>query len=150
MKIFSILILVLLFIIPHTAQGFSQSDIYWLSQNIYHEARGENDLGQVLVGIVTLSRKDSGMWGDTIKDVVTAPNQFSWYSSKNIIIPKNKKAWIYSKKVAFYSIMCYYLLGKPELMYYHTKKIYPSWSRKCDKVSVIGNHIFYKQRKQKG
>ena len=150
MKFFYTLILVLsLFTIPQTAQGFSQSDIYWLSQNIYHEARGEDNIGQVMVGIVTLSRKDSGLWGNTIKDVVTAPKQFSWYSPRHII-PTNKKAWLHSKEVAFYSILCYYILGKPKVIYYHTKNICPSWSRRCDKVSVVGNHIFYKSKKRKG
>lgn len=47
-----------------------------LAQLLYHEARGESLECQKAVASVVLNRLDSGIWGDTLKDVIYAKNQF--------------------------------------------------------------------------
>ncbi|HEX6319959.1 MAG TPA: cell wall hydrolase, partial [Burkholderiales bacterium] len=47
-----------------------------LSLNIYHEARGEPDAGQVAVAYVTLNR--ARVKNMSVCDVVVEPHQFSW------------------------------------------------------------------------
>ena len=128
--------------------NITKSDIYWLTQNIYHEARSESIAGQIMVGIVTLSRLESKRWGTTIKSVVTAPNQFSWYHKGNILIPQNKKEWNKIKNVAFYSILLYSLFQHHDIMFYHNHDIIPNWSNKMCRVFVIGNHTFYIERRK--
>jgi len=59
--------------------GFSaDSEVNCLAQNIYHEARGASALDQRAVGHVTLNRKESGRFPNTICAVVRQPSQFSW------------------------------------------------------------------------
>jgi spore germination cell wall hydrolase CwlJ-like protein len=76
--IFSLLIIVFSTVgMAHGAdRSLTQTDLYWLAKNIYYEARGESTIGQIMVGIVTISRQQSGKWGNTFKDVITYSNQF--------------------------------------------------------------------------
>jgi len=133
----------------HAEQSnITKSDIYWLTQNIYHEARSESTIGQIMVGIVTLSRLESKRWGTTIKSVVTAPNQFSWYHKGKILIPQNKKEWNKIKNVALYSILVYSLFQHHGIMFYHNHNANPDWNNKMHRVFAIGNHIFYIERRK--
>ena len=144
MKYILILILILT---PALSYGKipDKADIYWLSQNIYHEARGECNIGKLLVGIVTLERLDHGRWGNTVKDVVTSKHQFSWYWDGKSDIPKNKKEWKESKGVAILTYMVYSVFNSTGIMYYHNKSVSPSWSKKMTKVITMENHIFYRE-----
>ena len=55
----------------------------YLIRTIAYEASGEPDDGKAAVAHVVLTRKRSGKWGDTIKDVVTYPWQFeSWMTKR--------------------------------------------------------------------
>ena len=55
----------------------------YLIRTIAYEASGEPDDGKAAVAHVVLTRKRSGKWGDTIKDVVTYPGQFeSWMTKR--------------------------------------------------------------------
>lgn len=47
-----------------------------LAQLLYHEARGESLECQKAVVSVVLNRMKSGIWGDTLKEVIYAKNQF--------------------------------------------------------------------------
>ena len=58
----------------------SERELECLVTNIYHEARGEDDLGQAAVAWVTLNRVRSPHYPDTICGVVLQPDQFSWFS----------------------------------------------------------------------
>ena len=53
-----------------------------MALNIYHEARGEDTLGQYLVADVTLNRVADKRWPNTICKVVNQPWQFYWTMSK--------------------------------------------------------------------
>ena len=144
-----ILITILLILIPcNTLAGdfFDKGEVYWLTQNIYHEARGEDLYGQLMVGMVTLERLHSGKWGDTIKAVVTSPAQFSWYSDGKSDVPTNKDSWEASKGVAMLSMMLYTKIKDHGVMYYHNDTVDPYWSKSMLKVLTIGNHVFYKER----
>jgi Cell Wall Hydrolase len=55
----------------------------YLIRTIAFEAAGESDDGKAAVAHVILTRKRSGKWGDTIKEVVTHPGQFeSWMTKR--------------------------------------------------------------------
>lgn len=62
--------------IPH-----SERDIQCLTDNLYHEARGESTRGQRLVAQVTLNRTRHPDFPSTICDVVYQRYQFSWTAS---------------------------------------------------------------------
>jgi spore germination cell wall hydrolase CwlJ-like protein len=56
----------------------SEDELGCLVANIYHEARGEDALGQAAVAHVTLNRVRSPSYSDTVCGVVWQPGQFSW------------------------------------------------------------------------
>lgn len=127
-------------------QEFNDSEMYWLTQNIYHESRGENSCGQLMVAMVTLERLKSGRWGNTIKEVVTAPGQFSWHSDDKSNVPDDWDAWNNVKDIAFLSIMIYNNIKRHGVMYYHNDTVYPYWTKEMTKIIVIGKHTFYKEK----
>ncbi len=66
------LILWLVHVLPHQA-----ADPMCLATTVYLEARGQPELGQRAIAEVALRRRDSGVWGDSVCAVVTAPGQFA-------------------------------------------------------------------------
>ncbi len=146
-----IITIVMMISAPTLSYGadFDKGEVYWLTQNIYHEARGEDSFGQLMVGIVTLERLNNGRWGHTIKEVVTAPAQFSWYSDGKSDVPDDLEAWKGAKSIAMMSIMLYNTLDRHGVMHYHNNKVLPYWakSNQYEQVAIIGNHIFYKEVK---
>lgn len=134
----------LTFVSSADGQTFDKGEVYWLTQNIYHEARGESIYGQVMVGMVTLERLKSGRWGNTIKKVVTAPSQFSWHSDGKSDVPDDQVAWDSSKSVALFVIMVYNKTIDHGIMHYHKDDVKPYWADDDKKIMQIDNHIFYK------
>ncbi len=56
----------------------SDDDISCLIKNIYHEARGEPDRGQLAVALVTLARSQDRRFANSVCGVVYQKNQYSW------------------------------------------------------------------------
>src|SRR3712207_1073877 len=52
------------------SSDLSETDLYCLVQNIYHEARGEPDKGKIWVAYVTLNRVGAPGYRDTVCEVV--------------------------------------------------------------------------------
>lgn len=106
--------------------------IVCISQAIYHEARGESDLGKRAVGHVILNR--SKKFKKTPCEVLRQPGQFQIKLRKHYSGPDWRKAW----QMANY-------LGKDPTggaLYFKTKRSETSWGFKL--TTVIGNHLFYK------
>jgi N-acetylmuramoyl-L-alanine amidase len=61
-----------------TPTDLSENDLYCLVQNVYHEARGEDALGQAAVAHVTLNRVNSPTYPNSLCDVVWQKRQYSW------------------------------------------------------------------------
>ena len=62
--------------------NYTEADIYTLAQLIYLEAEGESYKGKLAVANVVMNRVISrGYPGDSIKSVVSAPNQFAYRTS---------------------------------------------------------------------
>lgn len=123
-----------------------------LALNVYHEARGEPQAGQIAVAQVTLNRAQGKE--NNICKVVYAPYQFSWTTGathkgkvKASYIPrKNDKAWQQAKAVAKVASIQFFADPTRGAKHYHAKSVKPDWSRSMVKVAVIGQHIFYKER----
>ncbi len=56
---------------------WDDDDVELLAAVIAAEARGEDYLGKLAVGCVIVSRLESGVWGDTLSDVVYYEGQFA-------------------------------------------------------------------------
>ena len=76
------------------------ADQLCLVTTVYLEARNQSELGQRAVAEVALRRLDSGRWGDTMCEVVTAPKQFA----PTLISPNfslsNVQAWTRAARIA--------------------------------------------------
>jgi len=132
-----------------------QADSLCLSTTVYLEARGQSARGQQAVAEVALRRRDSGLWGHTVCDVVTARKQFA-----PTLVPSNTKLadtdeWARSVTVAIEAQRNWALpAGKrveivPGASHFAATAIAsPSW-RTAYQVATIGDHTFFRVQRLK-
>ena len=124
------------------------ADSLCLSTTVYLEARDQSIRGQKAVAEVALRRRDSGLWGDTLCDVVTARKQFA----PSLLSPgtqlSNTEAWAASVTIALDAEHNWALpLGErleivPGASHFMAHGIAsPSW-RNAYQVATIGGHTF--------
>lgn len=142
--------------------GFSptENDIECLALNIYHEARGEPQIGQYAVAEVVLSRMMHASYPSTICGVVKDGVYAKWDKERRM--PKKDRCsfhWYCDRKSDFtddesaYQLAVYIaedILTNPNYQlvtnfatHYHTVLIRPNWSKKKVRDVIIGNHVFY-------
>ena len=126
------------------------ADSLCLSTTVYLEARDQSLRGQQAVAEVALRRRDSGIWGDNLCDVVTARKQFA----PSLVSPDtqlgNTEAWAEAVTVALESERNWALpVGErkeivPGASHFAATAIAsPSW-RSAYQVATIGDHTFFK------
>jgi spore germination cell wall hydrolase CwlJ-like protein len=126
------------------------ADSLCLSTTVYLEARDQSVRGQQAVAEVALRRRDSGIWGDNLCDVVTARKQFA----PSLVSPNtqlgNTEAWAEAVTVALESERNWALpVGQrkeivPGASHFAATAIAsPSW-RSAYQVATIGDHTFFK------
>jgi spore germination cell wall hydrolase CwlJ-like protein len=77
----------------------TQEDINWVARTLYGEFGSYKSIYQEITAWVIRNRLNSGRWGDTYKEVVTARRQFSCFNKKDpnyarVMKPNVKsKAW---------------------------------------------------------
>ena len=124
------------------------ADSLCLSTTLYLEARDQSTLGQRAVAEVALRRTDSGLWGDSVCEVVTARKQFA----PPIVSPRtrltNTEAWSQAVTIALESQRNWALpTGErkevvPGASHFLAHAIAsPSW-RNAYQVATIGDHTF--------
>lgn len=86
MKHIAIALAVILFLAVPTARAeegeveqaaYTSAEAELLARVLYSECRGEPVEGQYLVAQCAIDRLESGIWGDTLKEVLESPNQFA-------------------------------------------------------------------------
>jgi spore germination cell wall hydrolase CwlJ-like protein len=141
-------------------------EVLCMAQNAFFEARGESFRGKVAVSKVVMERSKTEGFPNTACGVVrhtvmTANNkrkcQFSWwcsgrrdiplYDRNGEVKPKVYQMWYDSVRAA----LLVYNNKAGEVVsgathFYATKLVRPDWSRKMQKVEVIGGHTFMKPR----
>jgi spore germination cell wall hydrolase CwlJ-like protein len=126
------------------------ADPLCLATTVYLEARDQSELGQRAVAEVALRRRESGRWGRSVCEVVTARKQFA----PGIIHPghrlKNLEAWERAVRVAFEAQRDWQLPpGQrvevvPGASHFAALSIAsPSW-RDATRVATIGDHTFFR------
>jgi spore germination cell wall hydrolase CwlJ-like protein len=123
-----------------------------LSKNIYYEAGNQPFEGKVAVAQVTINRTESGLFPPDICQTIYQKNivyekvlcQFSWVCDRNSgATPPNNANYRESQEVAKKVLLEGFRLPTLEkAMYFHGDYINPGWKR--EKITKIGNHIFYK------
>jgi spore germination cell wall hydrolase CwlJ-like protein len=133
-------------------------ELVCLTCNIYEESRNQPLAGQILVAKATMNRAQAT--GDSVCKTVWKRKQFSWTN-----LPLHKKPvkelepWRKALEVA-HLVMQEYGKAKPsdvnvivmaggqasdDIKWYHTQEVSPKWNKDLQKVTVIGDHIFYKK-----
>ena len=124
---------------------YSKQDLFCMAKNIYHEAGSEPTLGKYAVAKVTINRMKSPQYKDTVCSVVFEPYQFSWanYHGRRWTTPRGEN-WQEAKRIARDVLENGKRIhGLDDALFYHATYVRPSWSRKFDRVTRIGLHIFY-------
>ncbi|WP_374248756.1 cell wall hydrolase [Thermomonas sp.] len=126
------------------------ADSLCLSTTVYLEARDQSALGQQAVAEVALRRRDSGLWGRNLCQVVTARKQFA----PTLLSPQtrlsNIEAWTEAVSVSLASERNWALprdqrkLVVPGASHFAATAIAsPSWNSAMQ-VATIGDHTFYR------
>ena len=142
--------------------------LYCLTMNIYHEARGEDFDGKLAVANVTKNRVNDTRYPNTFCEVVKQgvtnhlgePKlnkcHFSWYcdgNSDKIILRKDKK-WHEVNYNSFKDSSLAAMLVISNIVddtthgathYYNSKLADPNWADLYTFVVDIGNHSFYRR-----
>jgi N-acetylmuramoyl-L-alanine amidase len=123
-----------------------------LSLNVYHEARGEPDTGQLAVAYVTLNRA----WRNNMDvcDVVVEPYQFSWttggvmmrtngWTLMRHMVPTDVKALEKAVRIAELAMARKVTDPTVGALFYHADYVSPSWKSSLTEIGAIGQHVFY-------
>lgn len=127
--------------VEHMATTIKQ--IKCLALNVYHEARGENLVGQIAVAHVTINRVKHDYFPNTVCSVVWQRKQFSWTHDKYSDRPRNKDAWITALDVADLVYNDHVDDPTGGALFYHAKWVRPVWRHRMDYFKTIGVHKFY-------
>lgn len=137
-------------------ENLSEDDhkqISCLAENMYFEARNQSDDGVRAVGFVTFNRLRSVEFPKTLCDVVYEVDpdnkrkcQFSWYCDGKKDVIADTKAWgrVYSIALNMYLYYNKMSDNTQGATYYHTIDSKPRWRKHYQQVTVIEDHIFYK------
>jgi spore germination cell wall hydrolase CwlJ-like protein len=132
---------------------FHRKSLTCLARNIYFEARGEPIAGQYAVAEVTMNRRGSRLYPNTVCEVVHQKNwdpirgryvgAFSWTEFDSLPEPVGEE-W---QRALVIAEAVYYHRYTPVLqgaMHFHATYIKPDWANEKRRVAKIGRHIFYR------
>lgn len=124
------------------------ADSLCLSTTVYLEARDQSPRGQQAVAEVALRRRDSGLWGNSTCQVVTARKQFAPTLVSPGTVLRNGDAWAEAVNIAFAAERNWALPADqrtevvPGASHFVAHNLaQPSW-RNAAHVATIGGHTF--------
>jgi hypothetical protein len=133
------------------AKKVSDRELWCLATAIYFEARGEAYRGQVAVAQVVLNRVADHRYPDTICGVVFQNQhkrnacQFSFACDGIPEVVNEPKPWAQAEEIALgVTRGDLHLAEVGTATHYHATYVRPDWSRRMNKVTQIGLHVFYK------
>lgn len=121
---------------------FTEKEIVCMTNNVYHEARGESGLGQRAVVDVVLNRMTDPKhrWPRDVCGVVYQPWAFSW--TMNDVTVNDFGTWM-TIKLRVKLWMENHDKGIVDANHYHTVDISPEWDNNMNRVATIGLHAFF-------
>lgn len=118
----------------------SDEDMFLMAIVVTMEAASESYEGQLAVANVIVNRLLSGIWGDTISDVVYAPNQFSGANSGRIE-QFSTRVTESCKKAVVEALAGNNNIGSYMSFIMKSRANYSAYSE----YYILGNHCFYKR-----
>lgn len=139
---------------------YTNSDFKCLVANIYHEARNQPTVGQIMVASATFNRLIMKDYPNTICDVVKQNSRhkngklknggcaFSWVCDNksdkpNLSNPLERKAWTSAINTAVYALKHDTKVLDMNVTHYHTKSISPHWAGSLTPLGEFGDHLAY-------
>jgi spore germination cell wall hydrolase CwlJ-like protein len=144
--------------------GPAAGDLTCLACNVYYEARGESDEGQLAVAMVTLNRLRSPYFPKSVCEVVWERHrdirsgqtvaQFSWTLEPRVAVDGASPAWDKAQRLAHQALAG---AGNPAggpadpslgATFFHASWANPPWAgdRGLAFATRIGGHLFYRLR----
>lgn len=123
-------------------------DLRCLGRNIYHEARGESVLGQMMVAQVTLNRVESDAFPDSVCEVVWQPGAFSWTNDGRRDVPGDAEAYEVALEIAAHSLLGWVTdVSGGATFYYNPEMADPFWASHPEfvEIGIVGRHRFMAQ-----
>lgn len=127
-------------------------EIRCLALNIYFEARGEPESGQLAVSHVVMNRVASKRFPGTVCGVIQQGGalqrhrcQFSWWCDGRSDKPENKRLWEKSAELALKVYWGRTVDPTGGALWYHADYVKPAWRKTYERGPKIGRHIFYSQ-----
>ena len=121
-----------------------------LSLALYHEARGEPDLGKIAVGHVVMNRVVDERFPDSVCGVVKQGGhaelhrcQFSFWCDGASDTPNEAQAWERAEAIARAIYWGYSQDPTEGAINYHADYVNPNWGKSLVRGPKIGRHIFY-------
>ena len=124
-----------------------------LALNIYHEGRGESELGKKIIAQTTLNRANQEH--SNVCSEVMKPGQFSW--TRNFVSgrtlrpagkPKEQESWetcqIIARKALNGSLDVPNKYRK--VTHFHSPSVHPSWTVNKISLGRVDGHIYYKEK----
>lgn len=135
------------------ARERERQELMCLARNVYFEARGEPLAGMYAVAEVTMNRKASRLFADSVCGVVYQKKwdrlrgrfvgAFSWTEFNTMPAPVGE-AW---ERALLVAEAVYYRRAAPKLqgaLHFHAEYIEPEWAKEKKLVARIGRHLFYR------
>ncbi len=122
-----------------------------LSRTIYWETRGEGAAGMEAVANVVMNRLGHEGFPNTICEVVRQGReqgacQFSWWCDGRSDDAEENESYAIAKEVARKALNRQLTDRTGGALYFHQRKVTPSWSTEYIKTVEVGEHVFYKPR----
>ncbi|GAB6192187.1 cell wall hydrolase [Desulfocastanea catecholica] len=120
-----------------------------LSRTIYWETRGEGASGMEAIANVVMNRLGHEGFPNTICEVVMQGReqgacQFSWWCDGRSDDAEEEKSYAIAKEIARKALNRQLKDRTGGALYFHQRKVTPSWSKEYSKTVEVGEHIFYK------
>jgi spore germination cell wall hydrolase CwlJ-like protein len=136
---------------PANAQTKEYQSLECLALNIYWEARSETARDQRAVGHVTLNRKASPDFPNTICEVVHQGGedtlygcQVHWWCDGQLDEPQNPIAWQEALHIARRVLSGDDPDPTDGALFFHNANVEPEWASARLRTVQIGPHIFYR------
>lgn len=130
------------------------SALLCLTLTVFHEARGESEVGQAAVAQTVINRTKDERFPKTVCKVVHQPSAYSWTLQRNKAAEKKEReSWDKSLEIAKIALQngnrYKRIIG--DATHYHKVGEKPKWSRspKMKKIGKVGKHIFYIEKLSK-
>jgi N-acetylmuramoyl-L-alanine amidase len=131
------------------AQDLQETDrreLVCMALAIYHEAKGQAEIGMEAIGHVILNRAKSLKFPTTVCGVVWQQSQFSWTSRPVMaLVPRESDAWIQAQKVALEVLDPTSEDPTHGATHFYNKVTdHPRWLKRGTRTFAVGPHVFMK------